>query len=190
MYDDASWQIMNVSRDSELSIGLRLVRFVVFICANNIRTAQNNAMMEYVEWIFTESDELRMFLQWVINNNLYVVVERIGALKTDATDIFASQALICAVDMQETRLVESLLKARPILDAKRHMLDTITGQHEYRTALKLAIHIRNTKIIYVLMAAVFNSNLNEDTSCSPEAIFERGHTSSCMDFQVWFRVGP
>ena len=137
-------QVQLVPTDSQLSVGLRLIKFVVFLGANSLMHTQKDPLLSLTHDLTDNPDVVELFLQLVVNYSLYWLIPKLFEMKTPAINIFAGRALICAVDMENDRLIQDILRSKPPLDAKierdsrRLTALNVAGlQQNYRTVKRL-----------------------------------------------------
>ena len=138
----------------EENLAFRLIKLVVFLCSNNLALRspkRENELSQYVEDLFLSvSGAIDMFCNLVVSHNLHGVLQKIISFKTPATEIFAGQALICAVEMENERLVRTILHHTPPLDAKKYMQ---SARLKNATALHFAAFQQNASLVQLLLEA-------------------------------------
>ena len=138
----------------EEHLAFRLIRLVVFLCSNNLglnSREQESELSGYVDhYLLSRPGAIDMFCNLVVSHNFYGVFNKLVGFKTPATEIFAGQALICAVEMEDERLVRTILDHDPPLDAGKPMESTGVWP---ATALHFAAYQQNASIVQLLLEA-------------------------------------
>ena len=143
-------QVELVFKEHVSSLSLRLIKLIVLFCANSISTVHYDEVLDSVEEISSSIDTVMSFLILITNYHLIWIITKLLKITSSATRIFSGKALLCAVEMEDKRLVVAIMKSCPPLDAKK--LISWEKLKEIGTVLHLAVLQQNIGLIRSLLA--------------------------------------
>ena len=134
--------------NSALDIYIWLIEFIVIGSANGLLRAYEDRSLQWLVDSLEKIELMDAFLKLVKDHDFQCVVVRIVHLQTIATKIFAAQALLGCLEIEDERLLELLLALKVPLDGFRKSWD---GRDV--SAIHLAVEHQNENFVRRLLDA-------------------------------------
>ena len=149
----STWQVSQSDEGLDLSLGLRLAKLVIFLCANNLQNCQSHRAFQIFQDAVSETDAVKEFLHFVKAHNLHHLLSKLLDFRAIAIRVFAGHAMIGAVEMEDSKFLQIILMKIPPQDTKKWIFNKLLGTGG---ALHVAASLQNLKMVRLLLDAGFD----------------------------------
>ncbi|KAI9666566.1 MAG: hypothetical protein M1821_004502 [Bathelium mastoideum] len=179
---EVSSSISRLSTEQTLPTAVQLLKLVISLSANNyLRPAKDETCQDLVQYLQLV-DPLRHFVKLIQKHNLNWIVERVVNMHTLATDMFAGNLLLHAVELGLHELTNLLLDSKCPLDATTPLRSVEpNSMWAFRfTALGLAaVYQRDLNLVRRLISA--GASMDAGTCSAIYYVMKEWHKTSVTD---------